>query len=152
MIITAQSILKQKNFEQKKFSTNDFLAAVGEYFLANSVKSRLLLVSCRFVDVDLEQHPYSGLNPFGITEAEAEAGFKNDTAQNSKGELLFANMMWDMDFSMFQAQRQAGLIVPRFVIDKPFFENAAGLLRVMGGYVVEKRTVKRRKLYWVSLI
>ena len=49
--------------------------------------------------------------------------------------------------------RDLGLLLPRILVDKPFFKNAAGMLRLMGGYVVEKRKIKRCiNMYDVSLI
>lgn len=37
-------------------------------------------------------------------------------------------------------------------IDRPFFGNAASMLQIMGGYVVEKTRKKNRKIYEVTLI
>lgn len=37
-------------------------------------------------------------------------------------------------------------------IDKPFFVNAAGMLRVMGGYIVERQMWKKVSYYVVTLI
>lgn len=68
------------------------------------------------------------------------------------GEPEYVRNMIDYNYENFQLQKEAGILFPRIIVDKPFFENAAGVLRVMGGYVVEKVTKKRRKMYWVTLI
>lgn len=154
-IISAQSILKQKGFVQNKFDTNGFMQAVGQYFLDNSVEAKLLLVPFRFLDIKrevIDGIECETFNPFHIEKDEEAVGYKVQTATNSAGEIAYARLLFEFDFDNFQQQREAGILVPRIVVDRPFFENAAATLRLMGGYVVEKQTKKKRKLYWVSLL
>lgn len=158
-ILSAQSILKQKGFVQNKFDSNGFMNAVGEYFLKNPVESRLLLVPYRFLDIDRtdEQHG----NIFGITEEEEKLGYKVQTETvpytlSGIGKQIriakFLKEAMENDNLQWRFNTDYGIGAPRIIIDKPFFENAAGLLRVMGGYVVEKEMKKRHKLYWVTLV
>lgn len=154
-IISAQSILKQKGFVQNKFDTSGFMEAVGQYFIDNKVEDRLLLVPHRFLDIDrtVGADGKETFNLFGVTEDEQKLGYKVQTAMNK----LIGQPEWvvDMnknDWERFRWNLEMGIAVPRIIVDKPFFENAAGLLRVMGGYVVEKRIRKKRKTYTVTLI
>lgn len=158
-ILRVQDILKQKGFVQKKFDTNGFMNAVGEYFLNNPVESRLLLVPYRFLDIDRTDEEYG--NPFGITEEEEKLGYKVQTETvlytlSSLGKQIriakFLQEAMENDDTQFRLNTEYGIGSPRIIIDKPFFENAAGALRVMGGYVVEKEMKKRHKLYWVTLV
>lgn len=151
-LISAQSILREKGFVQSKFDTNGFMQAVGQFFLDNSVQARLLLVPFRFLDIRHDE-PYDHYNnAFGITPDEEKLGYKVQTARNSKGNIDFIEAMFEGDFDEYAYERDAGILFPRIIIDKPFFENAASLLRLMGGFVVEKQVKKKRKLYWVTLI
>lgn len=154
-IISAQSILKQKGFVQNKFDTNGFMNAVGQYFLDNTVESRLLLFPSRFLDIDRtpDEEGCETNNPYDITPENERLGYQVEVERNpATGELVFAEQALKKDFWLFNAQKNMGLLVPRIIIDKPFFENAAGVLRVMGGYVVEKRVTKKLKTYIVTLV
>lgn len=149
-IMSAQSILKEKGFVQNKFDTNGFMDAVGWYFLENGVKDKLLLVPFRFLDISTDwECPY---NPFNITEEEEKLGYKAQTERDGRGRVKFIVDLFDNEFEEYRNEQDAGLLVPRIIVDKPFFENAAATLRLMGGYVVEKQMKKKRKLYWVTLI
>lgn len=55
-IPSAKDILAAKGVAQSKFDTNGFASAVADYFMANEVSARLLLLSVRFVDI------YTGKN------------------------------------------------------------------------------------------
>lgn len=149
-IISAQSILREKGFVQNKFDTNGFMNAVGQYFLDNKVEDRLLLVPFRFLDIS-RGGDYT-FNPFGITEEEEKLGYKVQTENDDKGQVKFIVDLFETDFEEYRREMDRGLLWSRIIIDKPFFENAAGLLKVMGGYVVEKEIKKKRKLYWVTLV
>lgn len=158
-LISAQSILKQKGYVQNKFDTNGFMQAVAQYFIDNSVESRLLLVPTRFLDIDRTNEKYG--NFFGITEEEEKRGYKVQTEtvpymlESIGQEITIAKFMQDLqenDDLAWRTNSDLGIGVPRIVVDKPFFENAAATLRIMGGYVVEKEMKKRRKLYWVTLV
>lgn len=154
-IISAQSILKQKGFVQNKFDTNGFMNAVGQYFLDNTVESRLLLLPSRFLDIDrtLDEDGKEKCNPYDITPENERLGYQVEVERNpATGELVFAEKTLKRDFWMFKSMKDFGVLVPRIIIDKPFFENAAGVLRVMGGYVVEKRVTKKLKTYIVTLV
>lgn len=183
-IISAQSILKQKGYVQNKFDTNGFMQTVAQYFIDNSVESKLLLVPFRFLDVrvdkendpcmlvkkedlpnlslsdridmdmlDLKARDYSCPNPFDINWEDRLLGYKVQTKMDEKENYPeWAVALSKYDWEGFQKQQEAGLDKPRIIIDKPFFDNAAATLRLMGGYVVEKQMKKRRKLYWVTLV
>lgn len=154
-IISAQSILKQKGFVQNKFDTNGFMNAVGQYFLDNTVESRLLLFPCRFLDIDrtLDGDGEETWNPYDITPESERLGYQVEVERNpATGELVFAEKALKKNFWMLKAQNDSGVLMPRIIIDKPFFENAAGVLRVMGGYVVEKNVTKKLKTYIVTLV
>lgn len=176
-IIQASDILRQKGFVQTKFDTNGFINAVGKFFLANPVESKLLLVPYRFLDIKVHgddpcdvvtqadlrtmseadkisfstMEGITSCNPFDVEWYERLLGYKAQTEMKD-GEPEYVRRMIRYNFEGFQAQKDAGILFPRIIIDKPFFENAAHLLRVMGGYIVEKRMKKRCKLYWVTLI
>lgn len=162
-IISAKQILKEKGYVQKKFDTEGFMNAVAKFFIENDTKIHLHLFSLRFLDVPTEEEidkrikdfPDSGrdyYNPFQITDEDKELGWKAHTAFNEAGEIVWAREMLNQDYSLFKYMCGQGYIAPHIVIDKPFFENAAGLLRVMGGFIVEKETTKRRKSYDVTLV
>lgn len=182
-IISAQSILKQKGYVQNKFDTNGFMQAVGEFFLANSVESKLLLLPYRFLDIkvdkdndpcqlikkedipnlsELERMDMDAMdrqamghasNPYGINWESRLLGYKAQTEMDRKENYpAWAVELSHRDWEAFMEQQKAGLDKPRVIIDKPFFENAAATLRLMGGYVVEKQVKKHRNLYWVTLI
>lgn len=158
-LISAQSILKQKGYVQNKFDTNGFMQAVAQYFIDNEVEDRLLLVSARFLDIDRTNERYG--NFFDITEEEEKLGYKVQTEtvpymlESIGQEITIAKFMQELqenDYDKWRLNCDYGIGAPRIVVDKPFFENAAATLRIMGGYVVEKEMKKRRKLYWVTLV
>lgn len=176
-IISAQSILRQKGFVKKKFDTNGFMEEVGKYFLQNPVESKLLLIPYRFLDIqvigddpcdvvkqedlkdmtDADKISFNNMegitrrNPFNVKWNEHLLGYKAQTEMDGD-EPRYIRDLIRYDFENFQAQKEAGILFPRMIVDKPFFENAAGALRIMGGYIVEKRVKRRCKMYWVTLI
>lgn len=154
-IISAQQILKEKGYVQNKFDTAGFINAVGEYFLANSVESRLLLVPYRFLDINRtpDEDGKETFNLFRVTEEEQKLGYKVQTEMDKvNGCPAYLVELNKTDWEMFRWNLDAGIAQPRIIVDRPFFENAAGMLRLMGGYVVEKQMKKKRKLYWVTLV
>lgn len=153
-ILSAKSILKQKGFVQNKFDTNGFMNAVGEYFLKNSVEYRLLLFPYRFLNIEwgAGDNGEDKFNMFNITQEERKLGYKVQTEIEEDGLAKFAHELYDNDYDEYRLEMDMDILRPRIIIDKPFFENAAGLLRVMGGYVVEKWTKNRIKRYDVTLI
>lgn len=157
-IISAQSILKKKGYVQNKFDTGGFMQAVGKYFLANSVESKLLLVPFRFLDINRTQeiNGKEEHNPFNISVEDETHGFKDEsvisTTAGFEGWPQWAVELQQTDFEQFLAEGRLGITVPRIIVDKPYFENAAASLRLMGGFVVEKVTKKRHKFYNVTLI
>lgn len=153
-IITAQEIISLK-LDKKKFDTNGFMTAVAEYFLDDKTDAgaRLLLVPFRFLDIKWERFPgisseISSNNPFGIEREDEDRGYKAD--MNMSHDRLFAMKHYNPE--KYKEQEKAGILAPRIIIDEPFYENAAQALRVMGGYVLEKRRGGGRGLYWVRLI
>lgn len=149
-IINAQAILREKGFVQTKFSTHKFMEDVAAFFMDNSVESRLLLVPFRFLDINRDSAGY--WNPYCVTEEEEQQGYKAQTEKDSTGNPAWIREAIRESWELYREQEQAGLARFRFIIDRPFFENAAGLLRVMGGYVVERKMRKRMKTYEVTLI
>lgn len=153
-IISAQSILKEKGYVQNKFDTNGFMQVVAKFFLDNSVESKLLLVPYRFLDIKRDRgEGFDTENPLRITPEEEKLGYKDQTAKNEIGEPAYVRWGFENDFEELRLEQEYGIAFdPRIIIDKPFFENAAATLRLMGGYVVEKQMMKRRKVYWVTLV
>lgn len=153
-ILSAQSILKQKGFVQNKFDTNGFMNAVAEYFMKYSVDSRLLLLPCRFLDIQRGKGEDGEdlFNTYHITPEEEKLGYKVQTDKDKDGMPLFGKELYEKDFREYRVELDMYILRPRIIIDKPFFENAAGLLRVMGGYVVEKWMKNKIKRYDVTLI
>lgn len=152
--MTAKDILRSKEYVAPKFDTAKFIQAVGEYFSNNDVKSKILLIPFRFIDVEWEYCPEVedtlAMNcPYDLSLTDRDRCYKAELEVDECGRLVAAEY-YAMDNR--NRQEEAGILVPRIIIDKPYFENAAQMLRVMGGYVVEKRMKKRVKLYTVSLI
>ena len=158
-IISAQTILKQKGYVQTKFDTPGFMNAVAEFFMRSSVKAKLLLVPVRFLDIVPNEIDEEGNvienNDYDIFNENIDKGW-SDQSQTKDGYIVWArklsDSMYPHDFEAFQNMYNQGLIACRIIIDKPYFENAAFMLRSMGGYTVEKTTKSRRKLYTVTLV
>lgn len=155
-IISASAILKQKGFVQKKFDTSGFMNAVAQYFIKNQISSHLYLIEYSFVhcpDCDSEEElpeEYKRFSLFHVFNADKELGWKAECDFNEDGNLVYATQY---PYQTVMDMRDLGLLLPRIIVDKPFFKNAAGMLRLMGGYVVEKRKIKRCiNMYDVSLI
>ena len=155
-IISASAILKQKGFVQKKFDTSGFMNAVAQYFLKNHISSHLYLFEFSFVecpDCDSEeelQEEYKRRSVFRVFNADKEVGWKAECDFNEDGNLVYATQY---PYTTVMDMRDMGILLPRILIDKPFFKNAAEMLRLMGGYVVEKKKIKRYiNAYDVSLI
>lgn len=153
-ILSAKSILKQKGYVQNKFDTEGFMNAVAEYFLKNSVEFRLLLFPYRFLNIEwgAGENGEDKFNMFNITQEEGKLGYKVQTEIAGDGVAKFAHELFENDFDEYRLERDMDILRPRIIVDKPFFENAAGLLRVMGGFVVEKWTKNKIKRYDVTLI
>lgn len=183
-LISAQSILKQKGYVQNKFDTNGFMQAVAQYFIDNSVESKLLLLPFRFLDIkvdkkndpcqlvkkedlsnmsvcdrmdmdrmDMDATDQTCQNPFGINWQDRLLGYKVQTEMDHKENYpVWAINLGRCDWERLRAQQDAGFDKPRIIIDSPFFENAAGMLRIMGGFVVEPKKKKGKKLYNVMLV
>lgn len=92
---------------------------------------------------------YELTSPYDFTREDESRGYKAQTVADSYWGIKEAK---NYSESNRMQQEEAGILVPRIIIDKPFFENAAQMLKVMGGYVLERKMKKRVKLYYVSLI
>jgi hypothetical protein len=57
-----------------------------------------------------------------------------------------------MDFSDYLNAKNAGLIVPHYLIDEPYFVNAVAMLQTLGGYIVKKERKKKVVRYKVTLL
>ena len=152
--MTAKDILRNKEYVAPKFDTSKFIQAVGEYFTKKDVRSKILLIPYRFIDIEWEYCPEVNdtlaMNcPYDLSLTDRDRCYKAELEVNEYGRLIDAEYY---TMSNRSRQEESGILVPRIIIDKPFFENAAQMLRVMGGYVVEKKMKKRVKLYTVSLI
>ena len=155
-IISASAILKQKGFVQKKFDTSGFMNAVAQYFIKNQISSHLYLFEYSFVgfpDCDSEEdlpEVYQEIGMFHVFNADKELGWRAEYDFNEDGNLVYATKY---PYWAVTTMRDLGILVPRIIVDKPFFKNAAAMLRLMGGYVVEKRKIKRCiNMFDVSLI
>lgn len=153
--MTAKDILRDKEYVAPKFDTTEFIRVVGEYFAKNDVKSKILLIPYRFIDIewvkfDWSDEPMASVGcPYRLNLSDRDKCYRAELELDKWGRLDAAG---SYTMSNYTRQEEAGILVPRIIIDKPYFENAAGMLRVMGGYVVEKKMKKRVKLYTVSLI
>ena len=131
-MITAQSILQEKGFQQNKFDTNGFCELVGNFFLSHEVKSVLQLVPKRFV---------------AMKEAPA-CGYIDCTADDYWQKRV-EDPSDPVDFSFYIQMVNRGLTKPMIYVDEPFIKNCAHLLALMGGYVVKKQPKGR---FLVSLV
>lgn len=151
----AKDILKEIGYVAPKFDSNGFLQTVGEFFLSGTVEQRLLLIPYRFANIEWETlnlpepTDCDMSSPYGFTKEDVAKGFKAETATHPYWGIQAA---CNYDETNRVRQEEAGILVPRIIIDKPFFENAAQMLRVMCGYIVEKKMKRHTKLYNVSLI
>ncbi len=165
-ILSAQQLLKEKGFEKGKFNTNLFMQDVADYFLENEVSSKLLLIPSRFVEIpdtdDVRE------NPQRITAEDRKNGFKTQTAHLIttkiniinrkrvttviKGDLLYKIDLYKNYWMEYNNEDKAGILLPRIIIDKPFFDNAVHTLRYVGGYVAERKMRKGLKTYDISLL
>lgn len=164
-IITAKDLLKEKGFVLNKFDTAGFMNAVAEFFSEREVNSRLFLCSLRFLDIETKEgiekmkeegdygwdyHEY-----FDLSDDERKRGWKAMTEEryqrsfdhylNSYGEEGFTN-------GAINFINNAWLPHSFIIVDKPFYENSLSMLRIMGGYVVEKRRRGGHNTAVVSLI
>lgn len=155
-IISANAILKEKGFIKKKFDTSGFMNAVALYFMNNHINSHLYLFECSFVDYpdcDSEKDLTKEIDMssiFHVFNADKEVGWRAECDFNENGSLVYSTKYPN---TTVEIMREIGILVPRILVDKPFFKNAAGMLRLMGGYVVEKKKIRRYiNVYDVSLI
>ena len=181
-MMCAKDILKEKGYVAPKFDTAGFMEEVGKYFSNSSINSKLLLIPYRFADIEWEKwytdeefermkkeyeefeedeeieedegfcitnEEYELTSPYNFTRADESRGYKAQTVPDNHWGIKEAKNYSENNRIQ---QEAAGILVPRIIIDKPFFENAAQMLKVMGGYVLERKMKKRVKLYYVSLI
>lgn len=92
-------------------------------------------------------------NPFDIGWQDRLLGYKVQTKMDPvENYPEWAMKLSRCDWEALRIQQEAGLDKPRIIIDSPFFENAVGMLRVMGGFVVVPKRKKGKKLYTVMLV
>lgn len=109
-------------------------------------------------ELDLKYNFEFDDNPFRISWINRMQGFCNETYVDETGQLAYIselNRIVECGIScspFIRVQNKLGLLRYRFLIDKPFFKNAAGLLRIMGGYVVEPFRRGGKTYYDVSLV
>lgn len=136
-ITTAQDILKEKGYQSAKFDTNGFLEAVAVFFRANKIESKLLVINRRFVDSktdeEIEELRKQGEEDYLWRRCYEEALLwrVSDTERARGWKAQFKEEEYEAD-SYIRAR-------PRIIVDTPYFSNALSLLRIMGGYVVEKK-------------
>ena len=124
-LVQASTLLIEKGYVEEKFDQEGFTECIYNWFKNHDLKDKLLIRSKRFIEMD---------NP-------PKGGWIDMT--NVKE--WFEALPWEQQFAIIQS-RQA---VPFLFVDKPFFENAACMLQIMNGFVVEKR---KKGVYEVSLI
>lgn len=121
-MITAQSILQEKGFQQNKFDTNGFCELVGNFFLNHEVKDTITLIPQRFIE----------------KEDAPECGYIDATADD-----YWQKQIEDpnnpVDFGFYLLMKSHGCTKPAIYVDEPFIKNCAHLLALMGGYVVKKQ-------------
>lgn len=140
--MSAQAILRKKGYVPRKFDTNGFMEAVAKYFLENSIESRLLLLGERFVDLPDIPDDFDGTKDeklsrcwYDIRISDKARGFKAEYEKDEDGNLVYVTKLTP---NMREVFCNFGALRARIIIDKPYLKNAASLLSVMGGYVVEK--------------
>lgn len=158
-IISAQSILKQKGFQQTKFDTAGFMDAVAQFFIRNEVSASLRLLGVSFIQYpDMpDDQEFSDDDPnldMDIHMSDKKKGWKDQYEEDEDGDLLYVKKI---PFDIMKTDLDMGILGPRILVDKPFLKNAASLLRLMGGYVVEKKKSKsfyglRYDMYAVTLL
>lgn len=113
-----------------------------------SVSDRIAMDNMDFNAID-----HTCPNPFDIGWQDRLLGYKVQTKMDPvENYPEWAMKLGRYDWEALRIQQEAGLDKPRIIIDSPFFENAAGMLRVMGGFVVEPKRKKGKKLYTVMLV
>lgn len=143
-IMSAQAILREKGYVPRKFDTNGFMEAVAKYFLENSIESRLLLLGERFIDLpDIpDDFDFDGTKDeklsrcfYDIRISDKARGFKAEYEKDADGNLVYVAKLSPI---VREVCCNFGALRARIIVDKPYLKNAASLLSVMGGYVVEK--------------
>lgn len=156
-IRNAKDILNEKGYVQNKFNTNAFLELVANLFTELPVEGIITLKSVRFVE-----------NYYSITSTEREQGFfilHNDMKDIAR-KYHILNFDYDLELDVFKKpgiQNEMDKLKEKYgnvvyledntiYIDQPFFKNAASALRIIGGYVVQRRVSKGEPFYEVMLI
>lgn len=158
-IKNAKDILNEKGYVQNKFNTNAFMDLVASMFASLPIQGVITLKSVRFV-----------ADFYNITPDEREQGFfvLHDDMKNivrKYNELLlnedmkytynFQERMSFFDESQKLFEEYGNVVYLKentIYIDQPFFKNAASALRVIGGYVVQRRVSHGDPYYEVMLI
>lgn len=154
-IIPASWILKQKGVSQKNFDTSSFNTVVANFFVKAETKSKIVLFPLRFIDVKgLPASEVFGINQFAVwrkLKHAPEADFVEMLDTDEWEDVLNDSEGENIGFSSYIGMRNAGLITPLIYVDEQFIGNAAGYLRDFCGFAVKRRTVKKTKIYEVSL-
>lgn len=164
-IITAKDLLKEKGFALNKFDTAGFMNAVAGYFSERDINSKLVLYRLRFIDVktieEVERMKKDGEygwdyhEYWNLSDDDRESGWKTMSIDSDEMFDYSCRNYGSEGFSDF-AFKNHGSTLPfsstYIVVDKPFYENSLSMLRIMGGYVVEKKRGKLSGTAVVSLV
>ena len=133
-VIFADNILKRKGIEKRNFDTSAFNEVVEKFFMNNDAKATILLMPKRFVALD---NPPEGdfLDYLDVDSWEDKQANPNDP-------LTYDDVLYLMSIHMRR---------PILMINEPFITNAAGYLRSICGFNVQKKTKNGKKMYIVSL-
>lgn len=163
-IITAKDLLKEKGFVLNKFDTTGFMSAVAGYFSERDVNSRLIVLRMRFVDIKTgeevermkkdgeygwDRHEY-----WNLSEEDRERGWKTMNIDFDEEFEYSLRNYGSEGFSNYASgiKEFVRYSTTYIVVDKPFYENSLSMLRIMGGYVVEKERGKLSGSAAVSLV
>ena len=163
-IITAKDLLKEKGFVPNKFDTTGFMNAVAGYFSERDVNSRLVVLRTRFVDIKTgeevermkkdgeygwDRHEY-----LNLSDEDRERGWKTMNIDLDEWIKYSIRNYGAEGFSDYASEIKKRTLYSStyIIVDNPFYENSLSMLRIMGGYVVEKKRGKLSGTASVSLI
>ena len=163
-IITAKDLLKEKGFVLNKFDTTGFMNTVAEYFSERDINSKLVVFLQRFLDIktyeEVERMKTDGEygwdyhEYWNLSDDDRERGWKFMNIDSDKAFEYSLRNYGSEGFSNYASRISSHVLYSStyIVVDKPFYENSLSMLRIMGGYVVEKKRGKLSGVATVSLV
>lgn len=128
IFVKASDILKEKGYKPPKFNTELFFEAVSAFFRAHETTARLTLF------------PASMTLKSGFKDEEITNGFAFRSKEDIERALLTVGL----------PPPKSGLDI--VYVDRSFLKNAAAMLSIMCGFIVERERVNGKSAYVVSLV